>query len=804
MRRIGLVASALVVFAVAGLARGESGFDLTGPPMNIRVTRKGQTLPISEVPNLESGDRLWFRPDLPAKQDAHYLLVAVFLRGATNPPPEKWFAHAETWKSQVRDQGIYVTVPPDAQQALIFLAPETGGDFGTLRSNVRAKPGAFVRASQDLNQASLDRSRLDAYISAVTRISAKDPGSLKDASKVLARTLNIKVDSDCFQKPETQQLSCLTQEQNTQVLDDGHTESMVATLTSGASADLIGQLSASPLGGAGMYSPYVGAVVDVVRIMNGFRTAQYQYIPALVRARDDQLELKLNNPPSFMNPKSVITVGLPTVQAPQPPPLRALDSKQVYCAERSPLVLPVGGAPLVFSTSLAHNFVLHIPGKKGKFIDLPARAEADRGGFVVNAPAEEIASINPEATGILRGYWGFDVFDGPSFQLQRSRSERWKIPESDKGALIVGREDTLHLEASESACVDKVSLEEKPGKILPATYKAVKPGVLEIKVPMQKTAPGKMVLLVNQAGMSAPDRVPVQAYAQAAHLVRFTIHAGDASGILVGTRLDQVLKMEFHGEAFVPAGLKHGGDQDQLTLTSVPAAGALKPAQSGVAKVLLEDGREMDLSVTVQAPRPVVKLLSKNVDAGQAAAASPIQLANQDELPQDGMLTFVLQSAAAWPRSQKIEVATEDGSFHTLLSVEDGSLTLQDANTVLARLNPLKSFGPSAFGPLRLRPIDATGTEGDWQPLGNLVRIPTLKDVHCPANPQKQCVLNGSNLFLLDSVAATSGFSSAVTVPVGFAGSSLDVPRPNGALLYIKLRDDPNAVNTVALPVFPE
>lgn len=804
MRRLGWAASALAVFALAGFAHGESGFDLTGPPMNIRVTRHGQTLPISEVPNLESGDRVWFRPDLPAIQDAHYLLVAVFLRGATNPPPEKWFAHAETWNRQVLDKGISVTVPAGAQQALFFLAPETGGDFGTLRSNVRAKPGAFVRASQDLNQASLDRSRLDAYISAVTRISSNDPASLKDASLLLSRTLDIKVDSNCFQKPASQQLTCLTQEQNAQVLDDGHTESMVTMLTSGASADLIGQLSASPLGGAGMYSPYVGAVVDVVRIMNSFHTAQYQYIPALIRSRDDQLELKLNNPPSFMNPKSVITVGLPAVQEPQLPPLRALDSKQVYCAGGSPLVLQVVGAPLVFSTSLAHNFVLHVPGKYGKFIDLPARAEADRGGFVVNAPVEEIASMDPDATGILRGYWGFDAFNGPSFQLRKSRSEHWRVPEEDKGALIVGREDTLHLQAPESACVDKVSLEEKPGKVLPATYKAVKPGVLEIKVPMQKVAPGKMTLLVSQKGLDAPDRVPVQAYAQAAHLVGFTIHAGDASGILVGTRLDQVLKMDFHGEVFIPAGLKHGGDQDQLTLTSAPAAAALKAAQSGVAKVLLDDGREMDLPVTVQAPRPVVKLLSKNVDAGQAAPASPIHLANQEELPQDGMLTFVLQSAAAWPRSQKIEVATEDGSFHALLSVENGGLTLQDANTVLARLNPLKSFGPSAFGPLRLRAIDATGTEGDWQPLGNLVRIPVLKDVHCPVNPQKQCVLNGSNLFLLDSVAATPGFSSAVSVPVGFAGSSLDVPRPSGALLYIKLRDDPGAVNTVALPVFPE
>ena len=41
-------------------------------------------------------------------------------------------------------------------------------------------------------------------------------------------------------------------------------------------------------------------------------------------------------------------------------------------------------------------------------------------------------------------------------------------------------------------------------------------------------------------------------------------------------------------------------------------------------------------------------------------------------------------------------------------------------------------------------------------------------------------------------------------VPVGFADSTLAVPRPNGTLLYLKLRDDPAAINTAALPVLPE
>jgi hypothetical protein len=34
--------------------------------------------------------------------------------------------------------------------------------------------------------------------------------------------------------------------------------------------------------------------------------------------------------------------------------------------------------------------------------------------------------------------------------------------------------------------------------------------------------------------------------------------------------------------------------------------------------------------------------------------------------------------------------------------------------------------------------------------------------------------------------------------------STLGVPRPNGTLLYIKLRDDPATVNTLVLPVIPE
>ncbi len=106
-------------------------------------------------------------------------------------------------------------------------------------------------------------------------------------------------------------------------------------------------------------------VVDMARILGNLHTAAYQYIPALALPKGSQLNLRLNNPPSFRNPKSVLVVGLPAVEAAQFPPLRSLSTKEAMCLEKAPLVLPIDGAPLVFSTEIAHDFVLRIKDKSG-------------------------------------------------------------------------------------------------------------------------------------------------------------------------------------------------------------------------------------------------------------------------------------------------------------------------------------------------------------------------------------------------------------------------------------------------------
>ena len=64
--------------------------------------------------------------------------------------------------------------------------------------------------------------------------------------------------------------------------------------------------------------------------------------------------------------------------------------------------------------------------------------------------------------------------------------------------------------------------------------------------------------------------------------------------------------------------------------------------------------------------------------------------------------------------------------------------------------------------------------------------------------------MNCESAATASTVSVDSQFKTAVSVPAGYVSDSLAVPRPYGTRLYIKLRDDPEAVATVALPVLPD
>lgn len=775
-------------------------FDLSGPKVDVRVKRGEVTLPIGETPNLQAGDRLWIHPDLPESQSAHYVLIVAFLRGATNPPPAEWFTRVETWTREVREEGVFVTVPEEAQQALIFLAPETGGDFSTLRKAVSNRPGSFVRAVQDLQAASWDRMRLNAFLAEVKETSQTDPKSLKGRTELAARSLGIKLEQQCFDKPSEQQAPCLVQHSDGLVMDDTNAQSRVAQLTSGSSADLMNQLSSSNLARGGAYSPYVGAIVDTAKILGQLHTAHFQYIPALALPTKDSLDLRLNVPPSFRDPKSVVVVALPPVGAAKLPPLYPANSAESYCAQKPGLVLPVEGAPLVFATQLAHGLTLHIETKSGP-IDLPVVADPSQGGLVLAHPSPPLPE--GDLTGVLRGKWGFDDWEGPRFHLRAALPGAWAVASADQSALVVGREDTLRIEGENSLCVERIEEQTATGIPLKLVWKSSKPEQLEVSVPMKDASPGLVNLEIYQFGLEKPDVLPLKAYGEAAALDRLTLSAGDSEALLKGNRLGEVAKVSLGSITWAPAALSRVQDSDQLVLKTDSSTAALEPGESSFASVQLRDGRLLRVPVIIKPPRPQVTLLSKGVQDEVSATPSLVRLGSPDDLPVERRLVFFLHSREPenFPRDERIEVAAADGSFRTVLALADGSLMLEDAKTALGVVEPLARFGSSAFGPLRARALSADGATGDWLSLGTLVRLPGFKELHCPHAAAKPCTLTGTNLFLAASIAATSKFYHPTDVPPEFTGTQLSVPHPANGVLYLKLRDDPATVQTLTMPV---
>ena len=418
-------------------------------------------------------------------------------------------------------------------------------------------------------------------------------------------------------------------------------------------------------------------------------------------------------------------------------------------------------------------------------------------------------------TGTITGFWGFDAFKGPTLQLQDTPGKDWKLADDD--VLIAGRENHLMLSSTGTACLDTVSLDTSAGKLIETKWKpADKPAAVDVTVSLKSIDPGSLHLAIKQFGDDKTDTVAAKTYSEPARLTALELHAGDTTTDLTGSSLDQVQQLTIDKLVFTPAPVNIPSNQDtatpipapsnsdtQLRLTLPPNSQApkLKVGEHLTAHFSLNDGRTLTLPVTVAPPRPSVTLISKNI--GQATP-TPIHLAGDDDLPSDELLTFSLKSVAPFPRTGKIEISNSDDSLRTTLSVSAGNLVLQNPHTLLATLNPIKDFGTSAFGPLRLRPLSPDGTTGDWIPLVTLVRLPTFKDLRCPPEVSQPCTITGSSLYLVDSISTDPAFTSPTNVPEGFVGTTLTLPRPAKAGFFLRLRDDPTATNTVTLPILPQ
>ena len=140
----------------------------------------------------------------------------------------------------------------------------------------------------------------------------------------------------------------------------------------------------------------------------------------------------------------------------------------------------------------------------------------------------------------------------------------WQLAAGDAAALIVGRQDTVHLRADSVSCIDSIMLKDPAGKELKAEWKQLKPDEVEVKLPLQEVQPGAMTLLVKQYGASQPQPIAVQTFAEAGRFDGFAIHAGDDVGTLKGSRLDEVATLTIKNLVFLPGDLSSSQGSDEL------------------------------------------------------------------------------------------------------------------------------------------------------------------------------------------------------------------------------------------------
>jgi hypothetical protein len=557
-------------------------------------------------------------------------------------------------------------------------------------------------------------------------------------------------------------------------------------------------------------------------------------------------------------------------------------------------VLPIEGAPLVFSSDFAHDLVLHLNTPAGATAepDIALTPDAYFGGLVLqqmpqhHVPLRDplaLSAIQSEAeghseptpstnlqqapaqqspappsgtksvpepvllTGTISGRWGFDEFKGPTVPLQQLPGAGWHIvsapnAEADSAELIAGHAGQMMLTSTGTACVHTITAlpdgrtRELSVKVETAPADASQPGQphpLLLHLPLEHDqTPGDLHLSIQQYEQPKADELSTHTYAEPAHVSAAELHAGDKTILLSGSRLDEVSRLTLGDLVFSPV----ADDATPKSLRLSLPGGARSPAahidDHLVAKIALQDGRVLTVPVTVSAPRPVLTLLRKSE---QPAPGGNIALSNSDDLPLSSRLVFTLKSPAPFPRTGQIEIETLDGTLRTVLTLApSGGLLLQDPHTIVATLDPLRSFGPSAFGALHLRSVypsrqtsdlssrpESTGTPAtsqpvtrdsdaadatttsDWLPLVTLVREPTLTLLQCPADATQSCTVTGSDLFLLQSVSADPAYANPVDIPDGFTGTTLNVPHLSAGTLFLKLRDDPGSVDSAILPTPP-
>lgn len=808
--RVLQISGALALLATAMAVRAApSPFDLTGPRLDVAVTRGGATLPLEWVPNLAEGDRIAIRLTLPASQRDRFRLVAAFLRGAVDRPPDAWFSDAVSGKSKAKDgSDLSLVVPKGAQQLVLFALPEHQAGRKAIVSAVRKQPGTFVRAVQDLTQASLDRARLDTFLDLLFQVDRQDPAAVNAASQALTRSLSVKLKTECLQQPAELQAACLTGDRETLLFADTHSSALADTLT-GAPVDLAFQLSATPQAGYGSYSSYIGVVRDIFRLFGAFQSTQLQFVPALARMADGGITLLLNTPLSFAKPASVMVVGLPAIEAAKPPPLQAATPALLACAATG-AVLPVEGAPLVYATRYAHAMALRVSADGAAPVDIPVHADARRGGYVLDGALPNGLTA-ATLDGRLHGSWGFTPFEGPRFHLSNPHVQRWAA--AADATLVVGRENVLTLAGAGAGCITQVAMTRGDAPPQTLAWKQVGANAIAVTVPLDKAAPGPVTLTITAAGQAAPIGITLPALQEVGRIDALAYAAGDEAATLTGSRLDQVRAVKTGSVSWHPATLTRDAGVDRLRLLpdDGTAIGALAAGSRMAADVSFTGNRHKAVPLVVAPARPTPVLLQRSVQpaahTSNVPSALPIALRPDDLFAADGRVTigFRLDPATPLTGRETIEIGTTAGDTVARIAPGQG-YDVQDATTGIVAFVPRDLLGATVHGPLRLRIVGADGPSR-WAPIGTAIRLPRVEAATCTGGASPACTLTGSRLFLIQAIAGSDRFDPAQSIPDGYTAPTITVALPTATggtaqdiMLFLRLRDAAQAIGVVTIP----
>jgi len=276
-------------------------------------------------------------------------------------------------------------------------------------------------------------------------------------------------------------------------------------------------------------------------------------------------------------------------------------------------------------------------------------------------------------------------------------------------------------------------------------------------------------------------------------------HEGDTFATVEGVGVDQIRTIKIGDVSLLPSEPQGfdapGAPKQRFSVQSTPLP--FKRGETMRVEFGLKDGRVLTEGATVGAPRPSAKLLSKTIEGNRDRSSVPIEAGDNDLAPLGSKLTVSIQAVAPtrFSKQTRIDISADGGKSYSSVTTHSG-LVLEDDQIAVAHLDTGKVFDLSTHGPLLFR-ISTDGDVGEWRPITNIVRYPTIESYGCDLKSGGTCWIRGENLFLIQSLSSDPAFSDCVAIPPGLTASKIEFPAHGAQKVFLRLRDQPAAMLTL-------